>query len=220
MPSLPRHVSGIGFGISEEQMIRPDAGRVVAAVTDKHAVRDRAVVDFPGDTMCSKWRHPLLAGAHLAVAWPGSAGCPQPASFRFCDLTPETFSDGLWTVRLLRWRRSGAATNGDAGSLQVSPHRCRAQADNRSDLIARQLLDGIQPHDLVADRRLDGRATPCDAIAGRRAVATGVYLRQPSLHSERLPARCAVPLNDSRFRPSWHYGPPIGQADSEGLYHF
>jgi hypothetical protein len=219
-----------------------------AVVEHPQSGRDWSAQQFPGHSMRSERLLPIPAGADLAVVSLASTS-PQPARFGLVDLRPESVSQrqgigiraGAATeadaptssIRrgCLKDGPAVVARNGDArllwlasqrdtSRLQVAPDATGEDVDDLRDLIAGQDVFGIEPNDLRPQVWLDGRSSPRDAVAGRGAVAARIDFQPPTLDSERVPARRAVTLNDSRFRPSWHYGPPIGQADSEGLYHF
>jgi hypothetical protein len=86
------HVSRIVCRRSQEQVIGPDAWRVVAVVTDEHAIRDRAVGQLPYNAV----RHVGLMGANANRPVPeGRRGAgPHPTPLRSLDLFPEAVSQG------------------------------------------------------------------------------------------------------------------------------
>lgn len=84
-PVLGNHVGHVLGVCAEEQMVRPTARRIVAAVADLHAVRDRTVGQFPGETVGPDRR--LWAESHIAVSADGGSR-PRPAAVRVAAIYP------------------------------------------------------------------------------------------------------------------------------------
>jgi hypothetical protein len=92
---LAHLVDGVGLVGAQEQVIGPDAGRIVAGVADLQAVGDGAVGDLPGDTVGAG---SLALGASVKARQPEDAvvpvvgvpgGHPLPAVAGLVDLDPE-----------------------------------------------------------------------------------------------------------------------------------
>ena len=76
-PPLLSHVSGIICCCPNEQMLRVAARRVVAAVTDEHAHRDRTVCKFPRHTVSVLRPRPPV-GVHSKCSVPAWLPWSQP----------------------------------------------------------------------------------------------------------------------------------------------
>lgn len=90
-PSLLHHVSGVVVTRSQEKVIRPHAGRVVAVMENVEVIRDRASMQFPGGT--TRPNIPLAPppSTELSVAVVIDGAGPGPA---WAEIGP------------MRWRRS------------------------------------------------------------------------------------------------------------------
>lgn len=83
---LPCLVGGVVGRRAEEQMIWPNAGRVVAGVADVQVIGDGSVVDLPRDAGSTSVPSILLDDS---VAIGGSVACPLPAPVALGDEPPE-----------------------------------------------------------------------------------------------------------------------------------
>ena len=89
---LLNHVPHV-FGVApEKQMVRSDAGRIVAVVQHIQSGRDRTVVEFPGQAVSLDPSLSTTPALKLAVAF-GGRSCPEPAAIRLLDLGPESVYD-------------------------------------------------------------------------------------------------------------------------------
>lgn len=72
------HIVGLS---TDEQVVGTDTGRVIAAVQHVEAVRDGAVVKFPGEAMCLLWAN---AGtkAESSVPLDPAGASPFPTTIR------------------------------------------------------------------------------------------------------------------------------------------
>jgi len=81
------HVVGVG---AEKQMVRANTQLHVAVVTDKEAVGDGTVRQFPRNVVRVDHVIPTLRPMQAAIAVARGAG-PQPTGFSLIDLQPEAF---------------------------------------------------------------------------------------------------------------------------------
>ena len=81
---------------SEEQMRRSDAGRIVTAMTDEHTIRNRAEVNFPGDTM--RPMTALVETTNDAITVPVVASSPVSNIHDHVRPWPESVIEGLGDV--------------------------------------------------------------------------------------------------------------------------
>lgn len=86
------HVGGILGASAQKQMVGIDARRIVAAMADEQAVRDRATVYLP--------RHPMSAShadsstkSYRAITKRAPESGPQPAGIRELDMAEKSFSE-------------------------------------------------------------------------------------------------------------------------------
>jgi hypothetical protein len=92
VPPLRYHVGGIVLNGSQEEMVRPDAARVIAVVADEEAIGNGPNVEFVGETMGE------VAGimkAHPTVAPMMSVAVPYPAMLAPFDAAPEACVNGV-----------------------------------------------------------------------------------------------------------------------------
>lgn len=82
------HVIGMS---TEKQVSGINAGRIVAAMTDAHAIWDRAIMQFVTKAMC---RSHSVFDSDLAVAIRIQMSGPQPTISSLLDLGPESFFCG------------------------------------------------------------------------------------------------------------------------------
>lgn len=75
---------------AKEEMIWPDAGRVVATMTNLYAIGDRAVGQFPGDAVSQVVLAPFVEGA---VSTRRSIASPFPTAIAFLDIRPELITN-------------------------------------------------------------------------------------------------------------------------------
>jgi hypothetical protein len=91
-------VSHVVCGGAKKQMIRSDARRIIAVVTDEHACRDQAVGEFVGNAMSARGtthlgpqakpeRHPTVATCPLVAN-------PEPTRGGFVNARPEPGAKG------------------------------------------------------------------------------------------------------------------------------
>jgi hypothetical protein len=78
----------------EIEMVRPDAGRVVAPMANEQPIGDWSVVQLPGNAVGQQHLPVIAADGDLPVALGQLMPSPYPARFRAMDLLPETL--GQW----------------------------------------------------------------------------------------------------------------------------
>lgn len=90
------HVVDVVDECSEEQMIRTDTRWIVAPMADNHSVRDRAIVEFPRQAVCSDVT-PIARKFDLPIVEvrrrTNGASRPKPTTVSLFDLGPEAFFD-------------------------------------------------------------------------------------------------------------------------------
>lgn len=75
---------------AKKQMVRVDTSAHIAAMTDEHAVRDGAVMDYPREAMGAFFGAVPAADMNNAIPMT-VATCPQPTAIGLLDMRPETF---------------------------------------------------------------------------------------------------------------------------------
>lgn len=88
--ALSVHVMNVIGLCSQKQMVRTHACRYVAMVANKHALGNRAVVQFPRYSMGAQRSASTSSGIDNTVAEVASGSRPQPAGISFLDILPET----------------------------------------------------------------------------------------------------------------------------------
>lgn len=121
LSALCCHIAGVIHLCSEEQMLRTDTPRVVAAVADVSPVRDLAVVKSPRKTV--RVDNPLRSiRTECAVSglcdWP----CPIPAAVGFLDTLSESIK---------RW--ASVRLRDCAGAVHRARHALRSSESGRSN---------------------------------------------------------------------------------------
>lgn len=86
-PPLRQHIGSVVGGCTEEQMVRSNAGRVIASVANEQSCGYFPLVQFPGDPVS-----PLMPTIrqHLSVTTPAYT-LVDPAVIAFHDVCPELF---------------------------------------------------------------------------------------------------------------------------------
>ena len=148
-PGFARGVSHVVRLSPEEEMIRPNARRVVAAVADGHALRDRPDLQLIGHAMRPGGPPPV---ADLTMPGRLSMARPLPASVRLHDTGPE----------LLRERGAGVVPG---ASVRAEPSRATPRSRPRGEETASALgaigLDGrLERHGgIITERALRWHTT-------------------------------------------------------------
>lgn len=83
---------------SKKQMIGSHAQRIIAMVTDKHTVGNRAEVEFPRNPVGKQNLAIMKAFSDCAISV-GSRPAPQPARFRFLNALPKALQE--WSTALV-----------------------------------------------------------------------------------------------------------------------
>lgn len=88
LASLGPHIGKVVTSRTQEQVVRSNAGRVVAMVQNAQAIRDRTIDQLPRYAMCEVY---LLSGySDTTVASFICAGSPQPAAITSQYFCPES----------------------------------------------------------------------------------------------------------------------------------
>lgn len=115
------HVVG---GRARIQVLRPDAGRIVAMMQDAQSDRDRAVVEFPRETVGTDG---VSTNPELPVAESVPAALPFPTAFvGTVHLRPEPFGGR---------QRGTLGTHLGLTSVVPRPRRCQPRGGTRMSLI-------------------------------------------------------------------------------------
>jgi hypothetical protein len=87
LPAFRERVPIVVFGGSDEEMIRPNARRIIAMVADAHSGRDGSVVKLPRNAVGTE---PFAVPHEPSIIFVGvSVPIPEPAPISFSDLPPE-----------------------------------------------------------------------------------------------------------------------------------
>lgn len=93
LAALGHHVAGVIDRRSEEQVVGPNAGSVIAAVEYELSGRDWSVREFPGYAV--RCNGDSSANGELAVASAAEAASPLPAAIAAPNELPEPISERL-----------------------------------------------------------------------------------------------------------------------------
>src|SRR3990167_2859794 len=202
--ALRHHVSKvIGVG-SWKEMRAPDAGRIIAVVTDVKIVRDGADLDDVGNTV-SQEATPPAACVDPAIPVAVTVAGPHPARPEFgavwgnrtvlVDLLPEAIHERASEAST----RSGGTTS-IAAKLPQSTLKARGIGADGSGA-------GFTRHDSVAIWILEPRHM---AAATSRTEAPSATREVPGRYEEHCPARLAGALNSVvRAKVELHSEPPF-----------
>jgi hypothetical protein len=106
---LSRRIEHVLVMRGGEEMIRPDAGRVVARVADVQSRRNRTVRQFIREPMCL--HSSGVADAEHAIASTIAGSAPEPAPIGFLDVLPQSLGE----------RPSDVCPVADLGAERVLP---------------------------------------------------------------------------------------------------
>jgi hypothetical protein len=132
VPPLLDLVSYIVKGGSKPEMSRVHTKSDITSVADEHAIRDRPIMDLPGEPVCSYHSGLRVLNRELAVPAAESWSSPQPAAIGLLNMSPEPLLRGLsigvmpddvspW-VATSRGRREGLATAAGTGDDRLRTH--------------------------------------------------------------------------------------------------
>lgn len=121
--ALRNHVIDVVLDGAQEQMIGPDARRIVAAVEHPQAIRDRPEVKFPRNTVSELLAARPTPDVDDAVALRQSICGPQPARRRLVHLRPEAGSQrtgpGGYVARMAAVLPGGAPSGHGCAALRT-----------------------------------------------------------------------------------------------------
>lgn len=107
--SLRHRVQDVVGRSSQEQVIWPDARRVVARMTEKQTARDWAAMNLPARPLRIYVPGVATASADSAISIGVAAASPQPATVGLLNLRPEALGDRLVRVGDRRGPRAALA---------------------------------------------------------------------------------------------------------------
>lgn len=88
--SLLYHIRMIVLKCTKKQMSRIDAGSIITMVTDKHSIRNRAIMKHPRDAVCPLGLAFSAAHADIPIASCAQTTSPKPTGVRFLNLLPKS----------------------------------------------------------------------------------------------------------------------------------
>lgn len=95
--SLLGHVFRVVSAGAKEQVVRPDARRVIAPVENAKTFRDVSVGELPRHSMSTNDAASLTPATKAPVSFTGFAPGPKPAAVSFVDVLPEPFRRGSFS---------------------------------------------------------------------------------------------------------------------------
>lgn len=90
MSSFFYHIGCICFSSSKEQVIWPNAGRVVAFMTNQLSFWNFSKVNFPRSTMRFYFPVTVCANRAIGIRWWHCASNPKPAALSFVNQIPKS----------------------------------------------------------------------------------------------------------------------------------
>lgn len=184
LPSLGNLISNVVCISAKEQVIGPNTGGSVASVQYPQPIGDRAVVQFPGNTMRRSSRAVLPASqSNAAVAVMVGCGSPQPTRIGLSDFRPKALSKRA--NRFPSFESICASMAAKAGRIDLEESAERGSGKSFAAMFAGAISGRIVGH----RKAILSGVTP-RLFAAARGFRVASIIPRTSVYGNRKPNSC------------------------------